>query len=305
MTIQAPRPNFNIVYWLANQPYLLLSLTSLFWATNIILGRVIAGQIPPVTLTTVRWFGAFLIMLPFAVQPLRKDFTTLRKHLPLMALLAATGFVVNNVCAYWGLQYTIALNALLMQSSGPLFVALWSLVLFGVRLTVAQFLGILTSLFGVLVILLRGDLLALRDIDLNTGDLLIGCALLIFGLYSALMPKRPATHPMSLIVFTAGLGSLMLMPFAAVELASGASITLDAKTVPVLIFLATLPSAGAYIFFNRGIALIGPNRAAPFFHLMPVFGSVMAIVFLDERPEMFHLVGYLLVLVGVFTASRR
>src|SRR5215468_5158270 len=156
--------------WLFNQPYLLLSLTSLFWAGNVVLARYVAGHVPPLTLSCVRWVGVFIILLPFAWPHLTRDWPTLRGHLPLMLLLSATGFAYNNAVSYWALHYTQALNALLIQSAGPLFVALWSLVLFGVRLTLAQFAGIILSLTGVLVIILRGDVGALASIHFNRGD---------------------------------------------------------------------------------------------------------------------------------------
>ena len=158
--------------WLINQPYLLLSLTSLFWAGNIVLARYVGGHVPPMTLSCVRWIGAFLLLLPFAGRICARDWPVLRAHLPLMLLLSATGFAFNNAVSYWALQYTEALNALLIQSSGPLFVALWSLLLFGVRLTWAQLAGIVISLTGVLTIILRGDLSALAGIHFNKGDLM-------------------------------------------------------------------------------------------------------------------------------------
>jgi uncharacterized membrane protein len=136
--------------WLNNQPYLLLSLTSLFWAGNIVLGRYVAGHVPPMTLSCVRWIGVYLILWPFARTHFKRDWPALRAQLPLMVLLSATGFAINNALSYWALQYTQALNALLIQSSGPLFVALWSLLLFGVRLTWTQLGGIMISMVGVL-----------------------------------------------------------------------------------------------------------------------------------------------------------
>ena len=198
-----------------------------------------------------------------------------------------------------------ALNALLIQSSGPLFVALWSLTLFGVRLTWAQLAGIAISLAGVLTIILRGDFAALAGIQLNRGDVMLTGAMLAFGLYSALMPRRPKTHQLSLIACTTGGGALLLLPFSIWEYSSGVRLEFDALTVVTLLYAMIFPSTLAYLCFNRGIALIGPNRAAPFFHLMPVFGSAMAILLLGEQPRLFHLVGYLLVLAGVVIASRQ
>jgi drug/metabolite transporter (DMT)-like permease len=121
--------------WLVNQPYLLLSLTALFWAGNIVLARYVGGRVPPLTLSCARWIGTLQMLLPFAWPHLRADMPVLRAKLPFMIVLSTTGFAINNAVSFWALQYTEALNALLIQPAGPLFVALWSLTLFGVRLT--------------------------------------------------------------------------------------------------------------------------------------------------------------------------
>ena len=298
-------PALNPVGWLNNQPYLLLTLTSLFWAGNIVLARHVGDHVPPITMSCIRWFATFLILLPFAWPHLKHDWPVLRTHLPLLALLSVLGFAYNNAIAYWAMQYTEALNALLIQSAGPLFVAIWSLVLFGVRLTGAQLAGIALSLAGVLIIILRGDFSALASISLNRGDLMFGSSLLAFGLYSALLLRRPVTHQLSLISFTTCCGALMLAPFSIWEFSTGATLKFDFLSMATLGYSIVFPSTLAYLFFNRGLALIGPNRAAPFFHLVPVFGSAMAIVLLGEQLRLFHLAGYALVLAGVVIASRR
>lgn len=306
MTVSPPTPPAtNLAGWLNNQPYLLLSLTSLFWAGNIVLARHVGAHVPPVTMTAIRWFGVFLILLPFARPHLKRDWPALRARLPLMLLLSLVGFAFNNAISYWAMQYTEALNALLIQSSGPLFVALWSLVLFGVRLTGAQAAGIAVSLAGVLTIILRGDFAALAGIAFNRGDVMFAASLLSFGLYSALIPRRPKIHQLSFISFTTCCGALMLLPGAAWEFFNGIVLKLDALTLATLGYILVFPSTLAYLFFNRGVALIGPNRAAPFFHLVPVFGSAMAILLLGEKLQLFHLIGYALVLAGVIAASRQ
>jgi len=305
MTHPAPAPARDPIRWINNQPYLLLSLTSLFWAGNIVLARHVGDHVPPITLTTIRWFGVFLILLPFAWPHLKRDWPVLRAHLPLMLFLSAIGFAFNNAISYWAMQYTQALNALLIQSSGPLFVALWSLILFGVRLTGAQLAGIAISLAGVLTIILRGDFAALAGIAFNKGDVMFAASLVSFGLYSALIPRRPVTHQLSLISFTTCCGALMLVPFAIWEYSTGATFKFDKLTLATLAYTLIFPSTLAYMFFNRGLALIGPNRAAPFFHLVPVFGSALAILLLGEQPRLFHLAGYVLVLAGVVIASRQ
>lgn len=306
MTISVPTSQVSAsARWLDNQPYLLLSLTSLFWAGNIVLARHVGSHVPPITLTTIRWFGVFLILLPFAWPHLKRDWPALRARLPLMLFLSLVGFAFNNAISYWAMQYTEALNALLIQSSGPLWVALWSLVLFGVQLTGAQLTGIAVSLAGVLIIILRGDISALASIAFNKGDLMFATSLASFGLYSALIPRRPVIDQLSFISFTTLCGALMLVPGSLWEFATGATLKFDTLTLSTLGYILIFPSTLAYLFFNRGVALIGPNRAAPFFHLVPVFGSAMAILLLGEKLQPYHLIGYALVLAGVVTASRQ
>ncbi|MDR3421101.1 MAG: DMT family transporter [Xanthobacteraceae bacterium] len=290
---------------LFDQPYLLLSFTSLFWAGNTVLGRFIAGHVPPVTLAFIRWGGAFLILLPFALPHLARDWPTIRKHAVLMTVLAATGFSAYNTMAYYGLQYTTAIHGLLLQSIGPLFVALWSFALFGDRLTWRQAFGISISLTGVLVIISHGSLAMLVGIDFNRGDVWLLTALLIYAYYTAALRKRPAMHPLSFLAVGMGWGALLLIPALIVEIGSGRTMVFDAESVLSFAFICIFPSLLGYLFLNRGVELIGANRAAPFMHLVPVFGSVLAIVLLGERFELYHAIGYALVFTGITVATRK
>ena len=292
-------------HWIADQPYLLLSITALFWAGNAIAGKFAAGHIPPVTLAFLRWCFAFLLVLPFAWKHLVRDWPAIRAKLTLMIVISVVGIGAYNTLQYTALEYTQALNVLLLQSASPLIVALWSLVILGVRLTAAQAFGVLLSLCGVLAILLHGDLTALSKIEFNKGDLLFMVAVVIFALYSVLTLKRPAIHGLSFLAFTFGCGAACLIPLQIWELSARPMMAFDVPNMLTLFYVAVFPSTLAYLCFNRGVLLIGANRAAPFFHVVPVFGAIMAMVFLGERPQAFHFIGFALVLAGVFVASRR
>jgi drug/metabolite transporter (DMT)-like permease len=291
--------------WIANQPYLLLSITSLCWAGNAIVGRLAAGHIPPATLSFLRWSLAFLILLPFAWKHLVRDWAAIRGRLGIMLIVSVTGIGAFNTLQYWALEYTQALNTLLLQSAGPLVVAIWSLLLLGVRLTLAQAAGVVLSLTGVLVILLHGDLSTLSSIEFNKGDVIFIVALVIFGFYSVMTLKRPPIHALSFATFTFGCGALCLLPLLAWELATRPIMAFNTANLLSVLYVAVFPSTLAYLCYNRGIQLIGANRAAPFFHMVPLFGAVMAMAFLGERPQLFHFVGFALVLTGVFVASRK
>jgi drug/metabolite transporter (DMT)-like permease len=301
---QASQPA-SVRAWFANQPYLLLSFTALFWAGNAIVGRLAAGHIPPVTLSFLRWGLAFLTILPFAWPHVRRDWPLIRSRLGLMIVLSITGISAFNTLQYWALEHTEALNTLLLQSALPLFVAVWSLILLGVRLTLAQASGVVLSLAGVVTILLHGDLTALAAIRFNKGDIIFIVALIIFGFYSVLSLKRPAIHGLSFVAFTFGCGAACLIPLWISELWSRPVMALDAANLLSLLYVAVFPSTLAYLCFNRGVQLIGANRAAPFFHVVPVFGAVMAIAFLGERLQPFHVIGFAMVLIGVYVAARK
>jgi drug/metabolite transporter (DMT)-like permease len=291
--------------WIANQPYLLLSITALCWAGNAIVGRLAAGHIAPGTLSFLRWGLAFLLILPFAWPHLVRDWAKIRARLGIMVVLSLSGIAAFNTLQYWALEYTQALNTLLLQSTGPLVVAVWSLVLLGQRLTPAQAFGVIVSFAGVLVILLHGDFASLANIEFNRGDLICSIAMVIFGFYSALSVRRPQIHGLSFIAFTFACGALCLVPLVIWEVCTRPLMRLDTGNLLSLFYVAVFPSTLAYLCFNRGIQLLGANRAAPIFHVVPVFGTVMSIIFLGEHPQVFHVVGFALVLTGVYVASRK
>ncbi|BEV46439.1 DMT family transporter [Afipia carboxidovorans] len=300
-----PPKTFLSTLGLMQRPYLTLCLAMMFWAGNVVIGRHAAGVFPPMALSYLRWLFAFLTILPFAWSDLKADWPIIRRHFGLVLVLSVTGVATFNTLGYWSLQYTTALNGLLLQSSGPLYVALFALVLFNVRLTWGQALGIAISLIGVLTIILQGDFSALLRIEFNKGDIGYTVALFIFGLYSAVAARRPPMKPLALIAASFGIGSLFILPLFILEMWSGRVTPINAHTIPILIYVSIFPSTLSYMFYNRGVELIGANRAAPFLHLIPVFGSVMAIGFLGETLHLYHMVGYALVFAGVVLAARK
>ena len=288
-----------------DHPYLLLALCSLFWAGNTVVGRAAVDLVAPATLTFVRWAIAFLVLLPFAWPHMVRDWPAIRQHLGTIVLLALIGSAGYNVVAYLALHYTQAINSLLLQSVTPLFVALWTFALFRERLSPVQAVGIATSMTGAGIIICRGDIAVLVHFAFNIGDIMILVALVFYALYTALVWVRPAMHPLSFLGATIGASALLMVGPVGVELFLGFVPVINTATLAAFVYVGIFPSVLAYFCLNRGIELIGANRAAPFIHLMPVFGSILAIVFLGERPQPFHAIGYALVLAGVALAARK
>lgn len=290
---------------LYDRPYLLVSLTYLMWAINIVLGRHAAGHIPPVTLSVWRWGLAGLILLPVAWPYLKHDWPVIRANLPLIAFLSLAGTTGYAVPSYWGLQYTQAINGLLIQCTMPMVIGFMSYALFRDRLTAMQLIGIAVSFVGVLFVLMRGDLDVLNAIAFNRGDVWFIGANLIFASYSALMKKRPPLHPLSFLAVTAIVGTLLIVPLYLWETATVGMPALDVKTITIVLYVAIFPSILAYICFNRGVQLVGPNRTAALYPLIIVFGAIIAILFLGEQPQFYHAVGSALIVGGVLLATRQ
>jgi drug/metabolite transporter (DMT)-like permease len=282
----------------------LLSLASLFWAGNFVVARSVSGTVPPVTLAFYRWVLAFALALWAARHVLRRDAPLLRAHGLFILVLAGLGIGAYNSLIYLGLQTTPALNALLMQSAMPLLILALSYALFGERPGRMQLLGVAVSVAGVVTIACHGRFAELVGLSLDRGSLWVLLAVLTYALYSALLRRRPAVHPLSFLAASFALGALMLAPLYGLEMARGARVTNLPGALLAVGYVALFPGFLSFLFYNRGVELIGANRSGQFTHLMPVFGSLLAMIFLGERFEPFHALGGVLIAGGIALASR-
>ena len=289
---------------LNNSPYLLLTLAVLFWSGNFILGRAVRAEVPPIGLAFWRWTVAALLVVWPALPWLRRDWLTIQKHRPVIFLLAALGVAIFNTLVYAGLQYTIALNAFLMQTMMPVMIVAISFVLFRDRVYHLQAAGIAFALGGAVTIIIQGDPQTLRNLAFNPGDLIIFTAVLAYAGYSVVLRKRPPMHPLSFVAITFIVGAIMLLPFYIWETLWRRAVRWDGLTIATVAYVAVFPSIISFLCFNRGVELIGANRAGLFLYLMPLFGGIMALVFLGEQIRWFHGVGTLFIVAGIFLAVR-
>ena len=291
-------PNFY------NFPYVLLILAVLFWSINFVVGRAVRLDVPPIGLAFWRWTGASILILLPALQYLKRDWKQVRKNLPILLLLSATGIAIFNTLVYVGLQWTIVINAVLIQSLMPVLIVVMSFLLFREKINRLQACGISISLAGALTIILKGDLNILESLTVNRGDILIFLAVICYAAYSVLLRKRPAIHPLSFVAVTFIIGSLMLLPLYLWETFTIRPIQFNAITLQAICYVAIFPSIVSFICYNRGVELVGANRAGLFLHLMPVFGSLMAIAFLGETLQGYHGIGIGLIALGIVLATR-
>lgn len=290
---------------LLDRPWLLLLLPPLFWSGNFVLGRAVAEAVPPVALAFWRWTLGALILLPFAWPSLRRDAFTLARHWKIVVLLTVPGIAIFNTFAYIGLATTTALNGVMIQSAMPVMIVGMSFLFFRDTITPLQALGIAVSLSGALTLVSRGDPMALANLHFNTGDLWILAAVTAYAAYTALLRRQPHVHGFSFIVVTFLLGALMLLPFLILETVNGRPLQFTPTSLAAIGYVAVFPSILAYICFNRAVLVLGANRTGLSIHLIPVFGSVLAMLFLGERPQWFHAVGIALIACGVVLATRK
>jgi drug/metabolite transporter (DMT)-like permease len=287
-------------------PYLLLSLSALFWAGNWVVGRAMRHEMPPVAMSFWRWTLALLILLPFAAPELRRKWPVVRAHWWQLMLLGALGAAAFNTLVYVGLQYTAATNGVLFNSVTPVLIILIASAFMREQLSWRQGAGVALSLAGVVAIVARGDAGALARLQFNIGDLWLMAAMVLWAVYTVILKLRP--RELSAVAFLAAMLALslpLLLPVYLWEWSARGGIALGLGTGAALAYYATLPSIVAYLFWNRGVAQVGPSRAGLFVHLMPVFGALLSVIFLGERLYGYHLAGALLIFGGIYLTTRK
>lgn len=282
-------------------PYLLLTLTSLFWSLNWVIGKAIVGAVSPLVLTFIRWVVAVAVMMPFAWPSIRDHWPAVRRHWKTIVWLGFWGTGLHNAFAYVGLQYTTATNGVMLNSAIPILIVLLGWAVYRDTITRVQSLGVAVSLTGVLAILTRGDLEVLARLTINKGDLIVLFGMVFWAAYTVFLRMKPAELPgLALLACCGCIGVMLLAPLAAYEmLFLDGKITFTLATTAAMLYVGVFPSFVGYVFWNRAVAEVGSNIAGIFVHLMPAFGSLLAWLFLDERIRLFHLVGIALILAGI------
>lgn len=286
--------------------YLGLVLTPLFWAGNAVVARGVVGQIPPLSMSFWRWVLALAILLPIGLPAAWRQRRVIGEHWLTILALATFSVGAFNSLLYFAAVTTTATNIALINTTIPIMVALLSWLLLGDRTRPIQALGIALAVVGILVVVGRGELTTLTALQAQPGDLLMVLAVFCWGLFSVLLRRQsvPLT-PLAFLTVQVALGTLVILPFYLVDLwfFSGGFEVGVGSLVPLLYF-AIFPGLLAYAFWNHAVHQVGPARSAIFMYLTPVFATVLATVFLDETLGMPHMVGGLLILAGLYLATR-
>lgn len=285
--------------------YILLALCVLFWASNFILGRYLHNEFEPITLAFYRWLGVFICVIPFFIIDLKTIISVIKEHFIYIFILAFFSIVCFNTLLYFGLEKTTATNALLINSVFPILVLFLSFIILKTNITKNQIAGIVLSTLGVIFIVLQGNLSKISTFSLNGGDIFILFATLSWALYSVLLKYKPLKlSPTQFFTTMVVVGFIQLLPF---YLFSTQSISMDLVVVKnhyeIIVFMVIFPSILSFLFWNKGILEIGAEKTGQFTHLMPIFGTILAFLFLDERIAFYHLIGLVLIFFGIYLSQ--
>ena len=284
--------------------FLLVAVAPLCWAGNIVLAKGVALMIPPVALAFWRWAMAFLVLLPLTWRYVRRDFRAALAGWKMIALISLFGITCFNTLLYKAVHTTTAINGALIQTTMPAIIILISRLLYGERISWRQGIGVALCVAGAGAVVLKGRWQSLVEMALVQGDLLMILAVVLYALYSALLPKRPPIHPMSFLTYSFGVGCAGLLPIYLWERAAVGPFEISPAIIGSIAYVALFPSIVAYFCWNRGVAVIGANRTGLFINLIPVFAAVLAILFLGEALEGFHLMGMGLIVAGFILFNR-
>jgi len=284
----------------------LLLLTPAMFATNMLTARATADFMPPVALAFWRWIGAFLLVLPFCARPLWQGRRAILKEWPDLAMLGALGMGVCGAVVYYGAATTTATNIGLIYASSPVMIIVMARLFYGESMSRRQLAGVALSLLGVLVIIAKGDWHTLTGLRFTIGDLCILAAAIAWALYAVLLQHRKsALEPTARLAAIMLTGALILLPFLVWEEAAGRALRLDWRSLGAIAEVALVPGFGAYQAYGFVQRVLGVGLTGLIMYLTPLYTGLFAFLVLGEALHLYHLAGALLVLPGIFLATRR
>ena len=290
-----------------NLAYILLILTTLFWSGNFIVGKAASTySIPPFSLNFYRWLFAGLILLPFTLNEIIKKKDYIFNNLGFFIILGITSITIFNSTVYYSLYYMQVISGVLMISTIPVWIMFISFILGIEKTNKFQILGVILSLLGVLFIITKSDLEVIKNLAFNRGDLIMALGMFAWALYSALLKKK--TYEISQITLLEVViisGLIFLIPIYILEMIFGNQIVFGKPFILTLSYVVIFPGLASFFFWIKGISIIGANRAGVFLHLMPVFGSIMAIFLFNEKFMFYHLLGAIFIIAGITLSNRK
>jgi len=287
--------------------YIFLVLATLFWSGNFIVGKAASlFEIPPFTLNFYRWTFAWLILAPFTLPEIIKKKNYILDNVRLIVILGITSITIFNSIVYYSLNFTQVISGVLMISTIPVMIIFFCWLFKIEKTNIYQVLGVIFSLLGVFVIITKADLKILTNLNFNKGDLWMVVAMFSWAMYSALLRKKKfELSQLTLLQIIISAGLVFLLPAYLIEIALGYKLNIHLPFILTLSYVVLFPGLASFIFWIKGISIIGSNRSGIFLHLMPIFSATLAILIFNESFMQYHLIGAILIIIGIVLSSKK
>jgi drug/metabolite transporter (DMT)-like permease len=288
-------------------PYALLVLATLFWSGNFIVGKFATlFQIPPLTLNVFRWIVVWLILIPFTYKEIYNNLPIIKKNWLVITFMGVITISTFNSVVYFALNYTQVINAVLVLAAIPAATILLSSLMKIEKTNIFQLLGLFLSIIGIGSIISNGEIQKIMSLSFNKGDLWMLVCVFTWALYSILLKKHKFQFSQfSLIQLMVSFGILFLIPQFFYEKSIGLEINYNKAFFLILFYVVVFPAIAAYYCWQKGVAIIGPNRASMFIQLMPLFSAIMAIIIFNEKFELYHFAGAAFIVSGIYLSNKK
>ena len=287
--------------------YTMLILATLFWAGNFTIGKfAYTENVPPYSLAFFRWILVWIILLPFTFKEIPKIKTEVKNNLSLFFILGFTSVGIFSAFTYNALNYTQVINASLFNTAIPVSIILVCFLLKIEKTNIFQISGLIVSVLGILAIITRLDLNILLTLNFNKGDIYMIIAIISWGIYSAFLKKKTFDISLlSLVHVVCAFGLIILLPAFLFELVQGKTTEINSNLIFILLYIAIFPSIGSYYCWAGAVSIIGPNKSGIFLSLIPLFSTIFAMIFFDEKFLFYHLIGTILIILGLFLSNKK
>ncbi len=285
----------------------MLIFCAFFWSGNFIVGKFATlYDVPPLTLNFFRWLIVWFILIPFTFRDILKNFKVIKKNFYSILLMSITSISLFNSVVYYSLNFTQVLNGALMISIIPVLIVFISYIFKTEKINLSQILGLILSITGVVIIITQLDFTKLINLNLNKGDLWLLVAMLSWAIYSTmLITHKTGLKYLSFMTVIVSIGLIFLFPQFLFEVSNHQVIKFNTPVILITSYVVFFAGIGSYILWNKAVIIVGPNKAGIFLHLMPVFSSFMAIFLLNEKLMNFHLIGAIIIIIGIYLSTKK
>ena len=287
--------------------YLLLTLSTLFWAGNFIVGKFATlFEIPPLTLNVLRWFSVWLILMPFTYKEIYNNLSYIKKKWLVISFMGLITISTFNSVVYFALNHTQVINAVLVLAAIPAATIVFSSFMNIEKTNIFQLLGLFLSIIGIGSIISNGNIQKIISLNFNKGDVWMLVCVITWSLYSTLLKKKEFKFSQfTLIQLMVSAGLIFLIPQMFYEKSIGLEVNFNKAFFIILFYVVVFPAIAAYYCWQKGVEIIGPNRASMFIQLMPLFSAVMAIIIFKEKFELYHFVGAIFIVSGIYLSNKK